>query len=436
MVEGLDRGALYILNRLEANGYEAYLVGGCVRDKVLRREIKDVDIATSALPEEIMACFSRTVPTGLQHGTVTVILKEGTFEVTTFRKESEYEKFRRPVEVEYIRSLTEDLKRRDFTMNAMALNSKGHIIDPFGGQEDLQAGILRCVGLAEERFGEDALRMLRCIRFASAYKLEIEAKTWEALLRQAPLLRHIAMERVHSELQRMVGSAAPARAVRLLLASRLWHHFKRQLGLPFEKWLAHPDALDAVSALEQQHARWVLLLLLLEMPTDEVRSALQELKFSRAEADAVVTVLGLHDWLAENLAPAASQPGAGFDPPAAGRIWKLGAVRNGILAAKDWLQVMRAVPAPEGVGRPLGGGPAGSHASLLLERGDGWLQEMPCATLKELAVNGVDLAAAFGRPKGPWIGSLLQSLLEQAALSELPNDRDALLHAAKHLMQT
>ena len=174
------------------------------------------------------------MPTGLQHGTVTVLIAQGTYEVTTFRKEAAYEGFRRPASVEYISDLTEDLKRRDFTMNAMAMDGAACCMDPFGGQEDLAAGVLRCVGVAEERFGEDALRMLRCIRFASTYGLEIEASTWQALLANAPLLRHIAMERVRSELQRMVEGPAPARAVRLLLASGLLAHLKKQLPLPFE----------------------------------------------------------------------------------------------------------------------------------------------------------------------------------------------------------
>ncbi|MEC0245781.1 CCA tRNA nucleotidyltransferase, partial [Paenibacillus chitinolyticus] len=199
-----------VLERLRSRQHEAYFVGGFVRDFVLERPVKDVDIATSAKPEEVMEAFSKTVPTGLQHGTVTVLTGAYSFEVTTFRKETEYEGFRRPAEVEYITDLEEDLKRRDFTMNAMAMDAEGNLIDPFGGRSDMDRGVLRCVGEAAERFGEDALRMLRCIRFAAEYGLVIEEATWLALLRQAPLLRHIAMERVRAELQRMVGGADPA----------------------------------------------------------------------------------------------------------------------------------------------------------------------------------------------------------------------------------
>ena len=139
-IKVIDRGASIVLSKLTEAGYEAYLVGGCVRDAVLGRPIKDIDIATSALPEQVMSCFPRTAPTGLQHGTVTVILAQGTYEVTTFRKETEYEGFRRPASVEYISDLTEDLKRRDFTMNAMAMDAAGVVLDPFAGQKDLADG--------------------------------------------------------------------------------------------------------------------------------------------------------------------------------------------------------------------------------------------------------------------------------------------------------
>lgn len=417
-----DPGASQVLMRLMEAGYEAYLVGGCVRDAVLQRPIKDVDIATSALPEQVIQIFQRTVPTGLQHGTVTVLVAQGTYEVTTFRKEAAYEGFRRPASVEYISDLTEDLKRRDFTMNAMAMDGAGVLQDPFGGQNDLAAGILRCVGVAEERFGEDALRMLRCIRFASTYGLEIEASTWKALLANAPLLRHIAMERVRSELQRMVEGPAPARAVRLLLASGLLAHLKKQLPLPFEAWLAWNDALDAVSALEEQHDRWAMLLMLLEVPADVVRAALQELTFSRADGAAVAEVLALRD--------AVAAQAMADDPAPLERVWKLGAVRRGEAAARALLRLLRELPQVDEKRGELARFLV-SAAPELLRRGEAWLKEVPCFSLKELAISGQDVAGALDRQPGPWMGLLLQELLERAALGEIPNEREALIHAAQ-----
>ncbi|OAS14029.1 CCA tRNA nucleotidyltransferase [Paenibacillus oryzisoli] len=417
-----DPGAAEVLGRLAEAGYEAYLVGGCVRDAVLGRSIKDIDIATSALPEQVMEIFHRTVPTGLQHGTVTVLMPQGMYEVTTFRKEAAYEGFRRPASVAYISDLTEDLKRRDFTMNAMAMNVAGVLQDPYGGQADLAAGLLRCVGIAEERFGEDALRMLRCIRFASTYDLEIEASTWQALLANAPLLRHIAMERVRSELQRMVEGPAPARAVRLLLASGLLANLKKQLPLPYEAWLAWDDALDVVSALEEQHDRWAMLLMLLEVPSDVVRAALQDLTFSRADGTAVAEVLALREAIAAQVAVE--------DPAPLERVWKLGAVRRGEAAARALLRLLRELPQVEGkrgrLARFLE-----ETAPALLRRGEAWLKEVPCFSLKELAISGQDVAVALDRQPGPWMGRLLQDLLERAALGEIPNEREALIDAAQ-----
>ncbi|NHW34220.1 CCA tRNA nucleotidyltransferase [Paenibacillus aceris] len=427
-----DRGASYVLEKLTEAGYEAYLVGGCVRDAVLDRPIKDIDIATSALPEQVIACFPRTAPTGLQHGTVTVILQQGTYEVTTFRKEAEYEGFRRPSSVAYISDLTEDLKRRDFTMNAMAMDGAGNVVDPFEGQKDLALGVLRCVGKAEERFGEDALRMLRCIRFASTYELQVEESTWQALLAQAPLLRHIAMERVRSELQRMIDGPAPARAVRLLLASRLTAYLKKQLPLPFERWLAWDNALDAVSALEEQHDRWSMLLMLLEVPADIVRTALQELTFSRADGDAVWAVLALREEVAAQLSGGGDPQDAALqtDPAPLERVWKVRAVRSGEAAARALLRLLRVL-------QPIAGQRGelalflDTAAPELVRRGEDWLREVPCFSLKELAISGKDLASELGMQPGPWMGKLLQFLLERTALGEMPNERESLLQAAR-----
>jgi|GEM_PF-48820 len=508
-----DKGAVLVLQRLEAAGYEAYLVGGCVRDSVLGRPIKDIDITTSARPEQVMEVFARTAPTGLAHGTVTVILPEGVYEVTTFRAETEYVDFRRPAAVAYISDLTEDLQRRDFTMNAMALSARGELLDPFGGQADVAAGLLRCVGAPVERFGEDALRMLRCVRFAAAYGLRVEAATWQALVAQAPLLRHVAMERVRSELQRMVEGAAPAQAVRLLLASGLWQHVKRPLELPLERWRVRDAALEGVALLEQQQERWALLLLLLETPADDVRVALQRLTFARVDAEAIVAVLGLAQQQAAacvgaGAADAASggpaSGAAAVDPRELARVWKTAAVRHGARAAHALLAVLQALEAAGGVmdaaaaaparaalppaGRALppragfappspAAGPAAGEgagaepfpaprapvpapaaaaaaaqglpanapapgwlarwlrrcAPLLRAHGAAWLSEMPCFSVKELAVSGTDVAARLDRRPGPWLGSLLETLLARTALGELPNERTALLEAAAEL---
>ena len=218
--------ARQIIDRLEEYGYEAYFVGGFVRDRLLNKPIKDIDIATSAMPDAVLKLFKRAEPTGLQHGTVTVILEGTPFEVTTFRSESGYTDHRRPDQVAFITDLREDLSRRDFTINAMALDRSMQLIDPFGGELDLLAKLLRCVGDARERFDEDALRMLRCIRFAAEYCLEIEQATWDAILLHQQAIRNVATERVRVELERIIEGSSPERGVALLVQSGLSAYFQ------------------------------------------------------------------------------------------------------------------------------------------------------------------------------------------------------------------
>jgi len=198
--------ARYIIEQLNNHGYEAYIVGGCVRDAVLGREPSDWDITTSALPEEVKALFRRTIDTGIQHGTVTVMLGDCGYEVTTYRVDGEYKDHRRPETVAFTRSLEEDLKRRDFTINAMAYNDADGLIDLFGGKEDLESHIIRCVGRAEDRFDEDALRILRAVRFSAQLGFEIEEETCEAIKKQAKFLANISAERIQVELTKLLLS--------------------------------------------------------------------------------------------------------------------------------------------------------------------------------------------------------------------------------------
>lgn len=202
-------GPVHILSALEQAGHRAVFVGGCVRDTLLGRPVHDWDIATSATPEEIMAVFAKTVPTGLQHGTVTVVDRGEHYEVTTFRKDGGYLDGRHPETVSFVRELREDLSRRDFTVNAMAMDSSGTITDLFGGREDLQNRILRCVGDPAQRFREDALRMLRALRFSAQLGFAIEQNTMNAIVSCAPKCRLLSAERVREELEKTLLSPAP-----------------------------------------------------------------------------------------------------------------------------------------------------------------------------------------------------------------------------------
>ena len=198
-----------IINCITEAGYEAYAVGGCIRDSILGRVPDDWDITTSATPRQVKQLFRRTIDTGIQHGTVTVMLDREGVEVTTYRIDGQYEDGRHPTEVTFTPNLEEDLKRRDFTINAMAYNEQTGIVDLFGGIQDIEAGIIRCVGDARARFTEDALRIMRAIRFAAQLGYRIEGETRDAISELAPNLRQISAERIQVELTKLVNSAHP-----------------------------------------------------------------------------------------------------------------------------------------------------------------------------------------------------------------------------------
>lgn len=201
--------AKYIIDTIQSAGFEAYVVGGCVRDSILGRKPEDWDITTSARPEQVKALFRRTIDTGIQHGTVTVMLDKEGFEVTTYRVDGKYEDSRHPKEVTFTPNLEEDLKRRDFTINAMAYNDTEGLIDIFGGLTDIEAGLIRCVGDPEERFGEDALRIMRAIRFSAQLGYKIHEDTEAAIRKLAPTLQKISAERIQVELTKLLISPHP-----------------------------------------------------------------------------------------------------------------------------------------------------------------------------------------------------------------------------------
>lgn len=218
MNEMLSRPVQWALNRLASCHYEAYAVGGCVRDMLLGRTPHDWDVCTSATPDEVIECFAnvRVVATGIRHGTVTAILDDEPVEITTYRVDGGYSDHRHPDQVVYTKRLEEDLARRDFTINAMAYRPDTGMIDPYGGRDDLQRGRIRCVGDPDARFTEDALRMLRAIRFASRFDFAIEAATADALLRHKDALRYVAAERVLSELVRTDWARVDSRFLPLI----------------------------------------------------------------------------------------------------------------------------------------------------------------------------------------------------------------------------
>lgn len=237
------KSALPVLDQLQRAGYEAYIVGGAVRNHLLELPISDVDITTSALPDEVEALFERTVPIGKEHGTVMVILN-GTFEVTTFRIDGDYEDHRRPDSVIFVSDLKEDLLRRDFTVNAMALDHSMSVIDYTGGQNDLEQRLIRAVGDAERRFSEDALRMIRAARFQSVLDFTIESQTLEAMKTCAPLIEYVAVERIIVELQKLLHGLQPSRGINTTTVSGIVNY------LPYFREWQEVLLLEAPMSLE------------------------------------------------------------------------------------------------------------------------------------------------------------------------------------------
>lgn len=239
----LPTGARACLERLNGAGYAAYPVGGCVRDLLLGRAPGDVDICTAAHPEAVMALFPNAVPTGIVHGTVTVPTPDGNIEITTFRRDGSYADARHPDSVSFDVGLREDLSRRDFTVNAMALAEDGGVIDPFGGREDLKKGVICCVGDPDKRFSEDALRMLRGVRFAAQLGFAIEEKTRAAMGRNAPLTARVSGERIKAELEKTLLSERPEMAGEMIGLRLLAHLYE----FPKSCDLSHLSVLPATA---------------------------------------------------------------------------------------------------------------------------------------------------------------------------------------------
>lgn len=264
----LPKKVVHIIDILEKNGFEAYAVGGCVRDIILGKTPNDWDITTSAKPQEIKSLFHRTIDTGIEHGTVTVMMDKEGFEVTTYRIDGEYEDNRHPKQVIFTDKLKEDLKRRDFTINAMAFNYRRGIVDEFGGIKDLQDGIVRCVGNPEERFGEDALRILRAVRFAAQLDFDIHEDTCRAIKLLVKNLTNISKERIQTEMDKMICSDHPEKilmAYKLGITKWILPEFDRMMNVPqnsiYHMYNVGVHTVKVMENIENNHyLRWAALL--------------------------------------------------------------------------------------------------------------------------------------------------------------------------------
>lgn len=425
-----------ILKTLERRGFSAWCVGGCVRDSLLGRTPDDWDVTTSALPEEVMAVFAdHAFPTGLQHGTVTVREGGAPVEVTTFRTDGTYADHRHPDAVSFTRSLTEDLSRRDFTVNAMAVNLQGELADPFYGQADLDARVLRCVGLPGRRFSEDALRLLRCLRFSSVLGFSIAEETAAALHANRGLLANIAAERIRIELDKLLcgeNAMAVLRAFPDVLAVVI-PEVTPMVGFDqhtryhcYDVWEHTLHALAAAPA--DPLLRWAVLLHDIGKPscfTQDERGGhfyghptvsrrlaadiLQRLKFDNGTQDAILTLVEWHD----------------REIPRTEKGFRRALQRLGEVRLRQLLEVKRA--------DNMGQAPAYQGRLLEIAQGgeilDTLLAQDACFSLRQLAVNGRDLMAMGLH--GTEIGRTLNILLDAVVDGALPNEKDALLQAAQ-----
>ena len=425
-----------ILTRLEQAGYQAFAVGGCVRDTLLGRTPGDWDITTSALPQQVMALFD-AVPTGIAHGTVTVRLEGRGFEVTTFRGDGPYLDGRHPSGVVFTRHLEEDLARRDFTVNAMAMDLRGRITDPFGGREDLQRRLLRCVGDPERRLQEDALRILRALRFAAVLGFSVEPETAAALVHQAHRLDLIAPERVSHELQRLLTGAYVRPVLRQFapVLAAVLPEIRPLMGFeqhsPHHRYDVWEHTVRSVETIAPQPVlRWTMLLHDVAKPQcftlDEqgkghfyghdaqgaamAEEILRRLRLPRRDTERIVLLIREH---MRQIAPTEKSVGRALH-------------RLGPEALEQQLAVQRADRLATGTGDT-------ELLDQLQELLEKLLAEERCFTLRQLAVNGRDLMA-LGLA-GPAVGRMLQQLLAQVLDGTLPNDHAALLDAAQRSLE-
>ena len=476
----LDPGAAALLDALHAAGYAAYAVGGCVRDSLLGRTAHDWDLCTSALPQQVMELFGteQCIPTGLQHGTVTIKYGGQLYETTTFRTEGSYTDGRHPDAVQFVPDVREDLARRDFTINAMAYNAAEGLVDPFGGQKDLQNGLLRAVGEPQQRFTEDALRILRLYRFAARFGFTLDAATARAARQLAPHLDCISAERIQEELAKLLAAPQPGAYLEPAVLAVVLPE------LTPEKLTAAKPVVDVCPAGEENlPVRWAALLGALG--ESDTRRVLKRLRCSNAciEETAVLVretagegvcgsfLLG-HEFelrhptdascLEQHSHPAGRCPNSNsLFPPQAAVVAVAGHSIARPTACGSRVPPQRTVlgetpaHAPERasdihIRRLLGRyglrtverlcalcaalhPQAAPACALAAQRARQLEADGVCCRVSQLAVNGRDLMAA-GIPAGPALRRVLEALLDGVIRAEYPNEKPALLAAAQKII--
>ncbi|MGM9949906.1 MAG: CCA tRNA nucleotidyltransferase [Lysinibacillus sp.] len=372
------QAAKQVIRQLEDAGFEAVFVGGAVRDVLLGRPGNDVDVATSALPGEVKTVFSKTIDIGIEHGTVLVLDAGEPIEVTTYRTDGEYADHRRPDGVVFVRSLEEDLKRRDFTMNAIAMDADERIIDLYGGRQDIHHKIIRAVGNPSERFAEDALRMLRAVRFSAQLGFAIEQETLAAVKEHASDISFVARERIAVELEKIWVSPAPKAGIDALVESGLGHHLPGNVPAHQEKW--------APFHAEQAVVGWAYLSFL----NDDWQEIVQSYRLSNKDKAFIKQVLAAN-----------------------------GKLREGWLPVDYFTYDTEVLEVAYDFAVWSGDAPSITKEEIYRNKA-----ALPIQTKQELAVNGHDFLQWHGGRGGPWLKEAMAQALLAVLEGEMQNDNE------------
>lgn len=378
--------AMPVLRTLEDAGFEAYFVGGSVRDVLLHRHVHDVDITTSAYPEEVKELFDKSIDTGIKHGTVTVLYGGESYEITTFRTESGYQDFRRPDHVTFVQNLDEDLKRRDFTINALAMDMHGDIVDLFNGIEDLKNHIIRAVGNPEKRFHEDALRMMRAVRFMSQLEFKLEEKTEQAIKDNHELLKKISVERIREEFVKMGLGPFSRQAFQIFLDT--------QLSEDVPDFAGKKDLLQVYPQLKfsptMETSLWAVIIILLKVPNENIGKFMRDWKNSNAMTEKVEQIIKMFDLIADHVPTDYELFEAGEDI------------------------IINTIDVADILGQPV-------SSEALVDR----YLALPIKTPSELAVDGRFLIKRGMRP-GAQLGRTLNQIRKKVVAGEIENSEEAI----------
>ncbi|ERI95626.1 HDIG domain protein [Clostridiales bacterium oral taxon 876 str. F0540] len=433
----LTEDVSYILGTLIENGYEAYIVGGCVRDSIIKKQLKDWDITTNAKPDDILRLFEKTIPTGIKHGTVTIVLNKNNYEVTTYRIDGDYSDNRHPDQVIFTSSLREDLSRRDFTVNALAYNDIDGLVDMFHGIDDLHSSLIKCVGDPDKRFNEDALRMLRAIRFSCQLDFNIEEETYKSISKNSYLLKNVSSERIRDEFCKMLLTSKPSRGIKMLLETRLIDYIVPELkeSVGFDQKNPHHDknVFDHImSVLDNSEENLIVRLGALLHDIGKPRTftidkkgighfyghnvvsaqmaeeILKRLRFDNKTMEKVIIIITEHMTAYNHMK---------------NRTLKKFISRVGVDNLEDLFQLQ--IADSKGHKKDADFSPIirrREEVKKILESGEPF-------TVSQLKINGNDLIALGFKP-GKYIGTILNELLEKVMEKPELNNRDSLLKIA------